>query len=288
MSGLRAGKWHGLTVLCLKLAHLASPHPRMSRNEGHTEIFAYRPNVMEFWDRCHLADIGKIHCSLLSLKHERRCFPLKARRLLLIRHGQYELEDKAKTLTELGRRQAKLLAERLVAKQGSYVTEQGREHQVIFAGIWSSDVVRARETAEIIAEHLPSVPLHAPDPLLAEGVGALALPQWQHHEEMTSAYWEDSARIELAFRRYFHRQSSTDQVASKGPKSDVSFEIIVCHCNVIRYFVLRALQLPPEAWLRFGGYNTGITEVTIHSDGTVTLESFGDTGHLPLEMTTFH
>ena len=35
------------------------------------------------------------------------------------------------------------------------------------------------------------------------------------------------------------------------------YEVIVCHMNVIRYFVSRALQLPPETWLRMRGDNCG-------------------------------
>lgn len=44
-------------------------------------------------------------------------------------------------------------------------------------------------------------------------------------------YYEDGARIEAAFRRYIHR-------ADPKQKED-SVEIIVCHANVIRYFVCR-------------------------------------------------
>lgn len=55
-------------------------------------------------------------------------------------------------------------------------------------------------------------------------------------------YHEDGARIEAAFRRYIHR-------ADPKQKED-SYEIIVCHANVIRYFVCRfvaeAVQLEPE------------------------------------------
>lgn len=50
-------------------------------------------------------------------------------------------------------------------------------------------------------------------------------------------YHEDGARIEAAFRRYIHR-------ADPKQKED-SYEIIVCHANVIRYFVCRFV--PPAA-----------------------------------------
>lgn len=43
--------------------------------------------------------------------------------------------------------------------------------------------------------------------------------------------FQDSARIEAAFRKYIHR-------ADPGQKKD-SIEVFVCHANVIRYFVCR-------------------------------------------------
>ena len=58
--------------------------------------------------------------------------------------------------------------------------------------------------------------------------------------------------------------------------------------NVIRYFFLRALQLPPEAWLRFGGFNGGITILEVRPvTGRVGVDCFGDFGHMSLEQTTF-
>ena len=66
------------------------------------------------------------------------------------------------------------------------------------------------------------------------------------------------------------------------------YEVVVCHMNVIRYFVLRALQLPPEAWLRLRGDNGGITELIFYPEGKVSLSRFADTGHLGIEQTTFH
>ena len=58
--------------------------------------------------------------------------------------------------------------------------------------------------------------------------------------------------------------------------------------NVIRYFLVRALQMPPEAWLRFRGDNCGLTEIIVYDDGRVSLGRFGDQGHLTIEETTFH
>lgn len=48
-------------------------------------------------------------------------------------------------------------------------------------------------------------------------------------------FFSEGARIEAAFRRYIHR-------ASPKQKTD-SYEVIVCHANVIRYFVCRCVIL---------------------------------------------
>ena len=57
---------------------------------------------------------------------------------------------------------------------------------------------------------------------------------------------------------------------------------------MIRYFVLRALQLPPEAWLRLALNNASITVLLISPSGNVSLRCFGDTGHMPPDMITYN
>ena len=66
------------------------------------------------------------------------------------------------------------------------------------------------------------------------------------------------------------------------------YDIVVCHANVIRYFVLRALQLPPEAWFRVHPNNASITHLKILPGGRVGLYSLGEAGHLEPEENTFN
>jgi len=121
-------------------------------------------------------------------------------------------------------------------------------------------------------------------------------------------------RIEQAFRKYFFRADMPDLPSLEEEKSgsigkddtspsadpDVGvtqkylkpdpqheFEIIVCHANVIRYFFCRALQLPPEAWLRLCTFNCSLTYFTIRPTGTVSCRMLGDIGHLPHDLCTF-
>jgi serine/threonine-protein phosphatase PGAM5 len=91
-------------------------------------------------------------------------------------------------------------------------------------------------------------------------------------------FFVDGARIEAAFRNYIHR-------ADPSQEKD-SYTALVCHGNVIRYFVCRALQFPPEAWLRFNLHHASISYFVVHPNGRVVLRFFGDCGHMPKSHVT--
>jgi broad specificity phosphatase PhoE len=65
------------------------------------------------------------------------------------------------------------------------------------------------------------------------------------------------------------------------PTRHHEYEIIVTHANVIRYFLCRAWQVPPEAWLRFEILNGSITYMIVKGYGSAMCQMVGDTGHLP-------
>ena len=194
-----------------------------------------------------------------------------SRTLYLVRHGQYANSESSKddaqhTLTPLGREQALQTGRRLAALLGD----------VRVRSITHSTMTRAAETAALVSQSFPGVPL-APCALLREGAPARPEPDtWRPKERDV---WVDGARIEAAFRAHVHRSEG-----GEGP--DV--EIVVCHGNVIRYCVLRALQLPPEAWLRLGLVNGSITKVVCRPDGHVSVHCVGDAGHFEPKMITFN
>lgn len=89
--------------------------------------------------------------------------PKASRHLILIRHGQYDysgLTDLEHKLTELGRQQADLTGQRL--KELELVAG------VKYTLLHQSTMTRSMETAAIIKNHLPHVPIKT-DPLLCEG-----------------------------------------------------------------------------------------------------------------------
>lgn len=192
------------------------------------------------------------------------------RHLLLIRHGQYIMDadkDEFRQLTSLGRDQANRVGERL------------KELALPYTRIIKSTMTRATETAEIIHTHLPDIPMTACD-YIREGSPIVPEPPTNNWRPQPKQFFQDGARIETAFRKYFHR-------ADPSQKQD-SYDVLVCHGNVIRYFVCRALQFPAEGWLRFSLYNCSLTWVAIKPTGRVIVYTVGDTGHLSRAQMTTH
>ncbi|XP_011947519.1 PREDICTED: serine/threonine-protein phosphatase PGAM5, mitochondrial isoform X3 [Cercocebus atys] len=114
--------------------------------------------------------------------------------------------------------------------------------------------------------------------LLREGAPIEPDPPVSHWKPEAVQYYEDGARIEAAFRNYIHRADARQE--------EDSYEIFICHANVIRYIVCRALQFPPEGWLRLSLNNGSITHLVIRPNGRVALRTLGDTGFMPPDKIT--
>ncbi|XP_013167992.1 PREDICTED: serine/threonine-protein phosphatase Pgam5, mitochondrial isoform X1 [Papilio xuthus] len=185
------------------------------------------------------------------------------RHLFLIRHGQYNLDgatDKERVLTELGRIQADVTGQRLATLQ------------IKWDLLVRSTMTRAQETASIIAKHL-SKDLEIKDcQLIEEGAPIPPEPPVGHWAPEPRQFFQDGARIEAAFRRYFYR--------APPEQTQDSYTILVCHANVIRFFVCKALQFPPEGWLRISLNHGSITWISILPNGNVVLRALSDTGHM--------
>jgi serine/threonine-protein phosphatase PGAM5 len=223
------------------------------------------------------------------------------RHIILVRHGQYDeapKEDAQRKLTGIGRLQAEYtgrrLREMIEGVEGTDFTP------CTIKVVHVSTMARARETASIIMDQLPDqVVMAEPDPDLNEGRPAHNIPGGKASRSMIENFDEQHPRIERAFQRYFYRapepgtahgdnDQDDDATAKNAPaKPKHEFEIIVCHANVIRYFLCRALQLPPEAWLRLCTFNCSLTYLTIRPTGTVSCRMLGDIGHIPYGLSSF-
>lgn len=123
-----------------------------------------------------------------------RAKAVATRHLILIRHGQYNLKgetDSERTLTALGREQARLTGLRL------------KDLGLPYTRIIESTMTRAQETSQIIREHLPSVPVTKCD-FLREGAPFPPDPPVGH--------WRPEARVSNLLFFFVDRYLSVYQI----------------------------------------------------------------------------
>jgi len=188
------------------------------------------------------------------------------RTLYLVRHGAYDEADPrdeaiGRGLTPVGVAQAKLLAARLRALPFRFDT------------IVASPLTRARETAWTIAADLGGNPVRiVPD--LAE-----CTPPTRRRDIMAGEKPEDLAACSAQLERL---AASLFAPSTQGDRHD----LVVCHGNVTRWLVTRALGVDLEAWLVMSIGHASVTVLRVDADGGVRVLSVGDVGHLPANLQT--
>jgi hypothetical protein len=58
---------------------------------------------------------------------------------------------------------------------------------------------------------------------------------------------------------------------------------LVCHGNVIRWLVAKALGMDQKTWTKMDIANASLTVINIRADGSTHLAMFNDVGHSPVE-----
>lgn len=190
------------------------------------------------------------------------------RTIYLIRHGNYDEADQrdeynGKELTPLGIAQTRLLTARLKAMP------------VMFTSLTSSTMTRARQTAMIINQEFLELELKQ-NKSISE-----CTPPTRRKDIMSKTdsaeVFECVTNIEKAFQEYF----------IPSPDENDRNDIIVCHGNVIRYFVTKVLKVDTMSWLQMSISNCSLTIVRIMPDGTMKLDTFSDSGHIPENLRSF-
>lgn len=190
------------------------------------------------------------------------------RTIYLIRHGEYSpqddnIPDSLNALTPLGVAQARFVAARL------------KSMNIKFNSLISSTMMRAKQTAIIINQDFPELSLEQSD-LIRE-----CTPPTRRKDVMadeTEFSLNDCVEnLEQAFQKYF----------TPSPDEEYRNDIIVCHGNVIRYFVTKVLNVDTTSWLQMSISNCSLTIVRIFPDGHMKLDAFSDYGHIPENMKTF-
>jgi len=197
----------------------------------------------------------------MTARNPLKITPAKPMRLYLVRHGHYELDPSSPlypgpALSPLGRRQARRLAAYL--------------DSVRFDFIYVSTMTRARGTAEPVIRRQPRAKVIYTSDIaeIREGIIAPYPPG--------AGSGGDRRRVE----RFAARLASAHR-----PGETV---LAVCHANVIRYFLARAVGAPLKEGARFQTHNTGISVIEYYRTGRIafTVERINFFGHLPADMVT--
>jgi probable phosphoglycerate mutase len=242
--------------------------------------------------------------------------------LVLVRHGEstYVAEGRFQgrmdvPLSELGRRQATLVAERLAHRDERTPLPIPTGDP---AGVWHSPLSRAAETASIIAEQQrASIPLHAEDRLteIAQGEWeglplaevrtrwANELAAWRRTPALSHAPGGESlvdaaervgeALVDIA------AQLALGQPPSTGDGRAVAYDpvpgyakvegttnappepwgLIVAHDGIFRLTLIKLLGVPLERFWSFPFNLASVTVVTLHS-GVAALRAHNLSDHL--------
>jgi serine/threonine-protein phosphatase PGAM5 len=189
-----------------------------------------------------------------------------ARDIILVRHGNY-IEDPridehvGPGLSPLGVAQARLAGARLAGLPTR------------FDAMLVSPMQRARDTAAIIGEEFPGRRFEVVDDL------AECTPPTRRIEITADEKPADlaacKARLDHVFATYFRPAAGRVQT-----------DLIVCHGNVIRYLVTRALGVDTAAWLEMSVGHASLTHIRVEADGRYKVISIGDVGHIPPALRT--
>ena len=186
--------------------------------------------------------------------------------LHLIRHGDYlpgeTLDGLGQGLSRRGRLQAGRLSELFKAYR--------------IDAIHSSLAPRATETAQIIAEPHARLALQRHRSLF-ECIPSVPpkVALWGDPDEFSPSHISNCReRLDRQFDRSF-----------KATRAQERHEILVCHGNVIRYFVTRALGVDKNSWVRMRCSQASVTRIVV-SPGLrrFVVESLNDIAHLPAEL----
>ncbi|MEU6714950.1 histidine phosphatase family protein [Nonomuraea sp. NPDC046802] len=193
---------------------------------------------------------------------------MATRHLYLARHGA---ADAFGELTDIGRRQAGLLGERLAG--------------VPVDAVWHSPLPRAAASANELARRLPDVPVteaaelidHVPYvPDVAE-----TPPSWVgFFDGYDAAEAASGHRLAEALVARFAKVPDTTADVTRTD----THEVLVTHAYPIAWLVRHALDAPPVRWLGLNSSNTALTVIEYRDGLPPTIVMFNDMSHLPSDL----
>jgi serine/threonine-protein phosphatase PGAM5 len=186
--------------------------------------------------------------------------------LILVRHGHYvadpAIDEKVGPgLSPIGVAQARLAGARLRGLPAS------------IDALYVSPLQRARDTAATIGAEFPGRSFKVVADLEE------CTPPTRRTEVTVKESAESLAACKAQLDRVFDAHFRPAHGAERS-------EMLVCHGNVIRYLVTRALGVDTAAWLEMSVGHASITRIRVEADGRFKVIAVGDVGHLPSNLLT--
>jgi serine/threonine-protein phosphatase PGAM5 len=187
--------------------------------------------------------------------------------LYMVRHGIYDLDTTATDdrvgngLNALGHEQAKLVGARLAALG------------IKFDRLISSEYLRAKQTADDMGVPMKMTPTR--DGSLNECTPASVNAALMAKQKPGRAEACDSVRT-VAWQRYFVPTPTHD-----------TYDVLVCHGNVIRWTLMRALGADTKHWSDQDIGNCSLSIIAVRPDGSIRLAMYSDVGHIPVDKQTW-
>lgn len=185
----------------------------------------------------------------------------------LVRHGHYDRDTTATDdrvangLNALGHEQARLTGERLAGLG------------VRYDRLVSSEFLRAKQTADDMGRAMGMAAVR--DSALNECYPSSANARLMADVTPAEVAACDSART-VQWARYFAPTPARD-----------TYDVLVCHGNIIRWTLLRAVGADTRNWHLPDVGNGSLTIFAIRPDGTVRTVMYSDVGHLPVAKQTW-
>ncbi|GAA3599638.1 histidine phosphatase family protein [Kineosporia mesophila] len=190
--------------------------------------------------------------------------------LYLVRHGEQKIENDHESdsgLSPHGRLQAGQLGRRLAGLQASGTS---------FDAVHHSSLVRAVQTTQIVAAHLPGVAVHACD---------LVRDRTPVPDTYPARYRDFFAQVPDDERDPGAHvlRTAVERLGAVGERDRT--DLVITHNFVIGWFVRHVLDAPDWRWLGLNQANGALTVVRWTRDEAQpgrppALLSFNDTGHL--------
>ncbi|WP_066522040.1 histidine phosphatase family protein [Curtobacterium ammoniigenes] len=188
--------------------------------------------------------------------------------LYLVRHGEHQDAEhglRDGTLSERGKRQATLIADRLSG--------------VPFDRVCHSPLEAATSTARIMRDRLPAIEPE-PSTLLFDCIPSGPTTEMP---EVYKKFFGGITEEEIVAG-----QAQMDDAVAEWftPSMNDRHELLITHNAVIAWFVREVFQAPAWRWMGTNVAHTSLTIVRIRSAKPPELVTLNDLAHLPVELRT--